>query len=106
MSALAKKTISKEKIKKTESNSKKVKSTKSNRITTKGQVTIPQYIREEGGFLPNTAINFVCENNRVYLEKASDSKKLTRGQQIVQRLRGACKTGMTTEEIMKLTRGE
>lgn len=76
------------------------------RITTKGQVTIPQYIREEGGFLPNTAIEFVRENNRVYFEKASDSKKLTRGQQIVRRLRGACKTGMTTEEIMKLTRGE
>lgn len=78
---------------------------RSNLITTKGQVTIPQNIREEKGFLPNTAVEFVIEGERVYLEKSSGTKS-TRGQQIVQHLKGRCKTRMTTEDLMKLTRGD
>ena len=38
-------------------------------ITTKGQVTIPQAIRERFGFLPHTEIEFVVEGNCVILRK-------------------------------------
>ncbi len=107
MGTLVKKISSKKvKVEKPASKSKIIRgASKSNRITTKGQVTIPQNIREIKGFLPNTDVEFIIENDRVYIEKTSGSK-LSRGQQIVQHLKGRCKTRMTTEDLMKLTRGE
>jgi AbrB family looped-hinge helix DNA binding protein len=35
------------------------------RITSKGQVTIPQEIREQCGLLPHTQVRFVVEDGRV-----------------------------------------
>jgi AbrB family looped-hinge helix DNA binding protein len=77
------------------------------RITSKGQVTIPQAIREQAGLLPNTEVEFVCDGDLVYLVKASEPRKPTRGQLAVAHLRrhGASFT-MTTDELMDLTRGE
>jgi AbrB family looped-hinge helix DNA binding protein len=73
------------------------------KITTKGQVTIPQEIREKYGLWPQTEVEFVEQGNRVVIRKASGQR--TRGQQIVNRLRGTSDVKMSTEEIMKLTRG-
>jgi AbrB family looped-hinge helix DNA binding protein len=73
-------------------------------ITTKGQVTIPMTIREKMGFLPNTEIEFRVEKNRVYLEKIEN--KMSRGEALIQQLRGKGNVKMTTDEIMLLTRGE
>ena len=39
------------------------------RITSKGQVTIPQEIREQCGLLPHTQVRFVVEDGRVLIEK-------------------------------------
>ncbi|MHB8868605.1 MAG: AbrB/MazE/SpoVT family DNA-binding domain-containing protein [Thermoleophilia bacterium] len=36
------------------------------RITTKGQVTIPQDIRERFGLLPHTEVRFQVDGDRVY----------------------------------------
>ncbi len=38
-------------------------------VTTKGQATIPQHIREKLGIVPATDIEFVEEKNRVYIIK-------------------------------------
>jgi AbrB family looped-hinge helix DNA binding protein len=76
------------------------------RITTKGQVTIPQEIREKFGLLPNTEVDFVVRRNAIYLVKADQPKRPTRGELIVRRLRGTGTVRMTTDEIMALTRGE
>ncbi len=78
------------------------------RITSKGQVTIPQDIRERAGFMPNTEVDFVWDGELVYLVKASErGRRPTRGQRAVAHLRrhGASFT-MTTDELMALTRGE
>jgi len=78
------------------------------RITSKGQVTIPQAIRERAGFMPNTEVDFVWDGELVYLVKSSErSGRPTRGQRAVAALRmhGAGVT-MSTDEIMALTRGE
>ena len=40
------------------------------RVTIKGQVTIPQQIREKLGIKPHTEVDFVAEGERVYLVKA------------------------------------
>jgi AbrB family looped-hinge helix DNA binding protein len=36
------------------------------RVTTKGQVTIPQDIREKLGITPATEVDFIEKNDRVY----------------------------------------
>lgn len=74
-------------------------------ITEKGQVTIPLKIREHYGFLPHTEIEFVEENGRVYLKTADVSKHNSRGQTLINHLRGKATVKMSTQEIMQLTRG-
>ncbi|HEX6909546.1 MAG TPA: AbrB/MazE/SpoVT family DNA-binding domain-containing protein [Longimicrobium sp.] len=74
------------------------------RITTKGQVTIPVHIRERLGLLPNTEVEFVMDGDAVRLQKAQAGSR--RGRRIVEHMRGRATSGMTTDEIMALTRGE
>jgi AbrB family looped-hinge helix DNA binding protein len=77
------------------------------RITSKGQVTIPQPIREAAGFLPNTEVEFELDGSAVRIVKAQRAKKLTRGELAVALLRNARdQNAMTTDEIMALTRGD
>lgn len=73
------------------------------RITSKGQVTIPQAIREKYGLLPDTDVEFVISSGRVTIVPAS-SKDNDRGSKAVARLRGSATTGMSTDEILALTR--
>ena len=75
------------------------------RETSKGQVTIPQNVRESMGILPaETDIEFMQdESGHWYIVKAKTVK--TR----VSRFRTAHQAGkltMSTDEIMALTRGE
>jgi AbrB family looped-hinge helix DNA binding protein len=77
------------------------------RITSKGQVTIPQAVRERTGLLPNTDVDFVVEGDSVQLVKAGKGKRPTRGARAVRRLReGGRHIRMTTDEIMALTRAD
>lgn len=78
------------------------------RITTKGQVTIPADIRARAGFLPNTEVAFEFDGNVVRIVRAEPKRgsKPTRGELVVAHLRGRGEGGMTTDEIMALTRGE
>jgi AbrB family looped-hinge helix DNA binding protein len=71
------------------------------KITTKGQVTIPQEIRERLGLLPHTEVEFEVRGDEVVVVRA-DSRR--RGRRIVDRLRGRGDVPMTTDEIMALTR--
>jgi AbrB family looped-hinge helix DNA binding protein len=74
------------------------------KITSKGQVTIPQEIRERLGLLPHSEVEFEIDGDSVRIRKAG--KRMTRGDAIVAHLRGRGTTRMTTDEIMALTRGE
>lgn len=76
------------------------------RITSKGQVTIPKEIRDEFGLLPGTEVEFVAEEGEVKVRKLKGSRN--RGQEIVDHLRQASggDIPLTTEEIMRMTRGE
>jgi AbrB family looped-hinge helix DNA binding protein len=73
------------------------------RITSKGQVTIPQEIRERLGLLPNTEVEFEVVGNAVRVRKARETR--SRGRSVVARMRGQATSRLTTDEIMKLTRG-
>ena len=75
------------------------------RITSKGQVTIPQAIREKAGLLPNTEVEFEMKGDKVLLKPAG--KPTARAQQAIGRLRGTLKhIRMSTDQIMALTRGK
>lgn len=71
------------------------------RVTTKGQVTIPQEIRERLGLMPYSEVTFEIEGDSVRIRKARGA---SRGAAIVARLRGTATRGMTTDEILALTR--
>ena len=73
------------------------------RVTTKGQVTIPQRVREKLGITPATEVEFIEEGERVYIVKKKGSKAASRK---FAGLRGAATVNMTTDEIMALTRAE
>ncbi|MDQ3523297.1 MAG: AbrB/MazE/SpoVT family DNA-binding domain-containing protein [Gemmatimonadota bacterium] len=74
------------------------------KITTKGQVTIPQEIRERHGLLPGTEIEFAEADGEVRIRKVEGSRR--RGRRLVAQLRGRATTKLTTDEILALTRGE
>lgn len=71
------------------------------RVTIKGQVTIPQHIRQKLGIVPATDIEFVEEKDRVYIVK---NERLGNRNNKFRKLRGAATVRMTTDEIMALTR--
>ena len=73
------------------------------RVTTKGQVTIPQHIREKLGILPATEIEFVEEKDRVYIVKMEEPGNRNNK---FRKLRGVATVRMTTDEIMALTRND
>lgn len=77
------------------------------RITSKGQVTIPQEIREELGLLPDTEVVFDVVDGEARLRKAKRRGRLTRGDRVVSRLRSApVSNKLTTDEILAMMRGK
>ena len=77
------------------------------RITTKGQVTIPQSIREELGLLPNTEVTFDIVDGEARLRKTRGRSRLSRGDGVIGHLRSVgASNKLTTDEIMALMRGE
>jgi antitoxin PrlF len=71
------------------------------KVTTKGQITIPLEIRERLGIYPGSTVEFELVDGGVLVRRSKG-----RGAELVARLRGTATTGMTTDEIMELTRGE
>jgi AbrB family looped-hinge helix DNA binding protein len=75
------------------------------RITSKGQVTIPKEIRDRLGLLPGTEVEFIEEGGEARVRKTPGGRR--RGEEFIQHLRKAGESyTMTTEEVMRLTRGE
>jgi AbrB family looped-hinge helix DNA binding protein len=75
------------------------------KITEKGQVTIPIGIRQKMGLLPHTDVDFLVSGGNVILRRSLRQRR--RGAAVVEALRGrAPKAGMSTDEIMALTRGK
>lgn len=73
------------------------------RITSKGQVTIPIEVRQRLGFLPNTEVEFRVRGTEAVIQRAKGRQ--TRGQKLIEHMRGRGDGDMTTDEIMALTRG-
>lgn len=75
------------------------------KITTKGQVTIPLDIRYRLGLLPHSEVEFDIVGDSVRIRKKKGSK--SRGDRLLELMRRAKPMpGMTTDELMAMTRGE
>ena len=72
------------------------------RLTSKGQVTIPLDIRERLGLTPGSEVEFEIVGDTVRVRKAT---RQTRGQEVVARLRGAATGRLSSDQILKHTRG-
>jgi AbrB family looped-hinge helix DNA binding protein len=72
------------------------------RVTTKGQVTIPLVIREKLGIAPSSEVDFVEKKGKVYIVKKRGSSP---ERSAFRKIRGIASVKMSTDEIMRLTRG-
>ena len=72
-------------------------------VTSKGQVTIPKQVRDLLGIGPGSVIEFErAQDGRVVLVKIGKKGRPNR----FARLRGHAGKGLSTAEIMAMTRGE
>ena len=73
------------------------------RITSKGQVTIPQHIREKLGLYPLTEVEFTIERGRAVL-RPMRSANAKRARRIVDRLKQGPKMTMSSKQLLALLR--
>ncbi len=76
------------------------------KVTTKGQVTIPQHIRRFMGVSAHSNVDFQICNEVVVLVKTNEDKTSDEHISRFASLRGSKRDGLSTAEWMKNTRGE
>ena len=74
------------------------------RITTKGQVTIPQRFRLKFGLLPHTDVSIEEAEGGVVIRPVVSKRALI--EERLRKARGAAVRGVRTDDIMRLTRGD
>jgi AbrB family looped-hinge helix DNA binding protein len=74
------------------------------RITTKGQVTIPQRFRLKFGLLPHTDVHFEEADGGVTIRPIVSKRALVTNR--LRKARGVAVRGAGTDDVMRLTRGE
>jgi len=74
------------------------------RITSKGQVTIPQRLRLKFGLLPNTEAAFEETDGGVLIRPMLSKRALI--EQRLRDARGVADSGLGTDDVMQLTRGD
>ena len=73
-------------------------------VTSKGQVTVPKQVRGRLGIKPGSKVVFeVVEDDRAFLRRVG--KHIVKPSRF-ERMRGTATSGLTTDAIMALSRGE
>jgi len=77
------------------------------RMTSKGQVTIPKRIRDYLGLRPGSEVEFRYKGDGKITLKVAETKTSERQRlrEALAALRGSAGPGMSTDEVMRLTRG-
>ena len=72
-------------------------------VTRKGQVTIPKPVRDRLGIKPGSRVDFeIAEDGRAYVRRIGKGRPQPSR---ILRMRGTATSGLSTDEIMTLTRG-
>ena len=74
------------------------------KIGTDGQVTIPQHMLDQLGLLSDTEVELTVVDGGVLVRKVRE--KPADAHLFFKQMRGRLKGGMSTDEVMALTRGE
>lgn len=74
------------------------------RMNSKGQVTIPAELRHKHHLHEGDEVEVVEEGGALRIVRVQQSE--TRGQRWVREHRGSATSGMSTDELMELLRGE
>jgi AbrB family looped-hinge helix DNA binding protein len=77
------------------------------KVTVKGQVTIPPAIRERYGLTPGTEVELVPQGEVLQVKpRKAKNKKESPFERWLAKAAGSAQVGTSTDEFMKLTRGE
>ncbi|MEH2612496.1 AbrB/MazE/SpoVT family DNA-binding domain-containing protein [Bradyrhizobium sp. AZCC 1693] len=72
-------------------------------VTSKGQVTIPKPVRDRLGIVPGSRVEFrLATDGSIVIEKADGTREPSRFAKLV----GIAGPGLSTDEIMAITRGD
>jgi len=72
-------------------------------VTSKGQVTIPKPVRDRLGIVPGSRVEFrLAGDGSIIIEKADGTREPSRFAKLV----GIAGPGLSTDEIMAITRGD
>lgn len=74
------------------------------KIGADGQVTIPQHMLDQLGLQPDTEVELTVVEGGVLVRKVWEKQGDFRS--FLESIRGSLKSGMTTDEVMALTRGD
>ena len=76
-------------------------------VTVKGQITIPQALRERFGLLPGTEVEFVAGRDAIHVKARKRSRRArTAFDSWLAKAAGSATTRRSTDEILTATRGE
>lgn len=77
------------------------------KVTVKGQITIPISLRERFGLNPGTEVEFVASEGVLQVKpRKRKGKSASASERWLSKAAGSANPGMSTDEIMALTRGE
>jgi AbrB family looped-hinge helix DNA binding protein len=77
------------------------------KVTVKGQITIPQALRERFGLHPGTEVGFVAEADALRIQpRKRGSRMPSVFDSWLVKAAGSARTKLTTDQIMAATRGE
>jgi len=78
------------------------------RLTSKGQVTIPQDIRELAGMPPGCEVEFHLKDGEVLITKveADLSQRRQKIMSILDGVAGSVGQSLSTDDVLRMTRGE
>jgi AbrB family looped-hinge helix DNA binding protein len=76
------------------------------KVSESGQITIPREIRDRVGMKPGTEVEILPKDGEVIVRIIKPTANMEKFERALLRARGAADTGLTTDEIMAMTRGE
>lgn len=74
-------------------------------LTSKGQMTIPKLFREAIGVAPNEKVELALEGDRIIIRRKGAKTTKRSFDDILKEVRALADIPLSTDEIMRLTRG-